>query len=71
MTVNELKHFCFNCNTLQKEPIGEEGICDKCLEKQTWFKEDVYTCEVEAPVQEHSVKITSSGWLVDNKFIER
>lgn len=43
-----LKRFCFCCGTAVDEPIGEEGVCKKCLKHQTWYKEDYYEAFGEA-----------------------
>lgn len=45
-----MRRWCFCCGTAADEPIGEDGVCKKCLEAQTWYKEDEYEAfgEVES-----------------------
>lgn len=73
MTAFELAHFCFNCNTLQKEPIGEEGVCKKCDQEQRWYEDPASIRHKLVEEMKHKVKILGNGkgWLVNDELVRR
>lgn len=73
MTAAELERFCFNCNKLQDEPIGEEGVCNECAKEQRWYEDPASIRHKLISEIKHKVKILNngSGWLVDGQFIEK
>lgn len=51
-----LNRFCFCCETVSNEPIGEEGVCKDCLKNQLWYKEDSYEESSEEVVDSEGSK---------------
>lgn len=76
MTAAELERYCFSCNSLQDEPIGEEGVCKTCEKEQTWYEDPAYVRQklvLEKKKAIHRVQILNNGkgWLVDGKLVEK
>jgi len=77
MTAFELERFCFSCNTLQANPIGEEGVCDQCNKNQKWYETGTHSVHEKLRVSKVDIKQVvqilphARGWVVNGQKIEK
>jgi hypothetical protein len=73
MTAAELERFCFGCNSLKDEPIGEEGVCKKCEQEQRWYEDPASIRHKLVKEIQHKVKTLGNGkgWLVNDELVRR
>jgi len=57
----KFEYLCCSCMK-QVDELTDEGVCQECLSKQTWYKTGIYPQPVES--DKLSVKIVSDGWVI-------